>query len=1188
MGTAKFCASCGRSITTGSSVCGGCGAAVLRSCPACGAENRSGNRFCEQCGAAQRPSADDSAIRLVIPARLAAISATPVPSERREVTVVFVDASNFTALSNRLDSEDVYTFIDEAMRLLVDVVAEYDGTIDKFTGDGLMALFGAPAAHENDAERAVRAAWEMQRVMQPFRERLRAERGFDFRIRIGVHTGEVVAGRIGNSLHAEYTVIGDTVNLASRLQAATDPDTVLVSAMTHERTAWSFHYETVPALTLKGISAPVTAYRLQGLRPYPAPQRGLPGLHVPMIGREQQFYALQQGFKALRAGEKLQVAIVTGAAGVGKTRLVRELSRWIGDSDALVLESHCSSLGRAHPLSLAADLIRSVLGLTAADPPHAHVEAVHAYAARKAIPADEIAPYLLSLLGITDIDRTLQSALDLLDEEMLQQQTHVAVRRILTSEAQARPMVVILDDLHWIDSASRDLFEYIIQSCGDERLFFVLTARDNEPSEPLQSLIEAANAFAEEVVYLKLEPLDLAHTRLLVESIIPGDSASLRELRKKIAPRCEGNPFYLEELVRALIDQGGLEGSPGSSWNVTPIASQVLQDVPPTLRALILARFDRLSREPRRILQNASVLGRVFPVRLLQRITEAAPGEIAPALQDLVSKEFLRDEMCGLEKGFGFHHALVQEAVHGTLLKRDRQELHLLVAQAIEQGMFRIAGDKDELLAYHYAGSTTPEKAIPYLIAAAEYAARRYAHDAAIDRCSAALSAIGPGSASEDALRTQLILGRSLRITGRYAEARGVLETAIGSAYDVLKDQDAGVHSPGAALFVDLLRELADVKVSEGVPDEAYMHLDEAALIAATWDDEEGKRLRYALRDRMAWVRFRQGQLDEALLLAGETARALSEEQTPDPVTLASLYNTVGGVLWQYGKREAAAEYVRKSLGAYHKIGYLLGKANAHTNLGILHYAQGQWRESAASFEKSDFIRRETGCMIGRAGNLHNLGMLRMALGDHDGAKNDLETALRVSRQLGEPLDILRSLLALAHVAILQLRFSDATKLLDVIATEHASKLLPIDLAQVGWLTALIVAHRQSPAEGIAVACDAVSMARESGAADVEVDCMRVLGILYARDGRYDDAKATLQSSVDLAGKMNDPYRRALALVELGRLPNVGERRALIDEAANHFAELGASFDLDRALSAESDSRAARSGPPDVKGRATL
>lgn len=1154
----KFCTSCGTRLADSASACPGCGAAQTHACANCGSTNPGGSRFCACCGTAiaTEPAA-------VVPEVLA----EDLSSQRREVTVIFVDVTDFTSVSSRLDSEDVYSFIDEALKLLVDVVTDYEGTIDKFTGDGLMAIFGAPVAHENDAERAVRAAWEMQRTIAPFRQRLQTQHGFDLRLRIGVNTGDVVAGRIGGSVHAEYTVIGDTVNLAARLQTAAEPDSVVVSASTHARTAANFRYEPMPPLALKGIPGLVTAYKVAGIMPYIGSKRGVPGIEVPMIGREIPLATLRLTYERALTQGRLTIVCVSGDAGVGKTRLSEEFARVILDPFSMrLISTKCVALTKSRPLSGAGDLLRNLLGLDETDPPQAQAEALRAFMSPLLEHgADDMTAYLASMLGILEEFPEAARSIQALDEAMLQQQTHVAMRMAVLGAAQDQPLVVVVDDLHWLDPASRDLLTYLIQSNPAYPILMLLVTRQLERTTTLRSLFDAAAAHGERFVEIELRPLDRMDARALMRKLLPVDTLQAQNLRNRIVARSQGNPFYLEELVRMLIDRGGLVRS-GGNWQVSPEAENLLQDLPSTLRGLILTRADCLPRDLRSVLQKASVLGRSFPVRLLQQLVVDEKIDLPLALQELEHRDFLEEKAFGLERGYTFRHILIQEAMHSTLLRRDRQELHHVAAEAVENGEFWSGAERDEALAYHWGESREPAHALPYLLAAAENAARRHANEAAADHCRKALAILEHAPNGELETRVRLILGRALKFLGHLNDAKLVLHDARTDLFAHLSLAEGTVET--TTMYAELLRELADVLAREGSLDQAFKHLEEAWLALTEWDIS-ATALRYSVLERMAWVRFRQGQREDALMRADELVKTLEARDDADPVTLANAYNTLGGVLWQFGKPEASVPYIRRSLGLYHKIGYLFGKAIAHMNLGVLYYAQGKWSEAANNFERSEWLRREIGYMVGRASNLHNLGNLRMSLGDHAGARTDFETSLSIAEQLGEEMERTHSRIGLAQLAVIEGRYDDAQKMLE--AVRQMPSLDDEQRVQMKWISALVESHRDLDV-AITIAEDAYQQAREKELRELETDCARVAGTLHARSGNFTTAEELLRKSVELARNMGDPYREAQALLELGtvtsRLEVARDGRAMIEEAARLFDELGASYDVKRATAA--------------------
>ncbi|RME62447.1 MAG: zinc-ribbon domain-containing protein [Caldilineae bacterium] len=784
------CPQCGQAVPEGSKFCNHCGAPMAQEqlCAVCHQVLPAGSKFCNHCGApalgadeagaAKGLGHDNGSARAggvvsptseatngraqpilsqptydwmqgqpvlgpnaeamfgglqnLMPAPLANKMRAALPSlsgERREVTVLFLDVKNFTAASNRLDSEDIYLIIDTAMRLLVQIVYKYEGTVDKFTGDGLMALFGAPIAHENDPERAVRAALEMQEALQALRQRTLSEHGFDLQARIGINTGLVIAGSLGNDLHMEYTVIGDTVNLASRLETAADPGAILVSFSTYQRTRPLFTYVTLPPKRLKGFPEPVRAYRPLQVRAQPGSVRGLPGLQTPMIGRSRDLARLQAAMDDLiRQGER-RITLVTGEAGLGKSRLVSEFRKSVQGSEVAIYQGNCLSYARSQPMWVIADLLRDMVQISDTDPIDFQQRALQDFIAAHGLNLSEVLPYLLHLLGLGQMDAQASQRLQMLDADMLQKQTHAAVRSLLLACAH-QPTVLIFEDLHWVDPASRDFLQYFIQTTSNTPFHLIFISRDYERQTSVRPLIETVQQFKHQVEDIRLRALSQEDSHKLIDQLIPQNEPVAERLKEAIIQRAEGNPFYIEEIVRMLIDNEGLQEDDGKLC-VTEQASALLHDVPGTLRGLILARFDQLPEDLRQTLQEAAVLGRSFPIRLLEKLHPGNEDRIMEQLAELTQRHFLQEEPFGAERGYAFRHTLIQEAVYSTLLKRDRRQLHSLVAQALEESSFLRPEEQVEVLAYHYAESSQPDKAIPYLISAAESAARRSAYETA-------------------------------------------------------------------------------------------------------------------------------------------------------------------------------------------------------------------------------------------------------------------------------------------------------------------------------------------------------------------------------------------------------------------------------------------------------------------------
>ena len=1096
-------------------------------------------------------------------------------SERREVTVLFLDITNFTAASHNLENEEVYLFIDEAMSLLTEVIHKYEGTIDKFTGDGLMALFGAPVAHENDPERALRAALEMQQVLQPFQARLKESRNIDFKTRIGINTGSAVAGKLGSNVHMEYTVIGDTVNVASRLEAAAEPDTILVSAETYQRTHSLFEFEAVPSFTAKGIADPILAFRVADLRATPGRMRGVTGLQSPMIGRAQDLARLQQAMAAVRADKARHIGFITGEAGVGKSRMVAEFRRTLPASDARVYQGNCLTYARSKALWVVAELVRDMVDLPQSDPADQQRARLERYLDQLGLLNEDTLPYLLNVLALIEPNSPQEARLQLLDATMLQQQTHAALRQVILAEAQAGPLVLIFEDLHWVDTASRDFLEFLIQTTSDIPLLLLLVSRQAERKTVMQPLLTAAEKTPDYLTDVPLQVLSDADGQLLVDQLIKQMTPEARILKQRIAERAEGYPLYVEEIIRMLIDQDGLVREPnGGGWRVTGQANELLKSVPGTVKGLVLARFDRLPEKVRQMLQRLAVLGVAFPASLLQVLNGVKPETLKVYLDELEMRQFIKAETFRSEPGYMFQHALLQETIYSTLLKRDRRKIHAQVAQTIETNAICPQDERTELLAYHYAESNQPVKAIPYLIPAAKNAARRCAYETASEHYQRAITLLPdqPEAGGPEFFEARIGLARSLKFRGEFGTASQYLTKAL----EYLWQSELAASSVALwPILIECLRQLADIRQREGLYDAALEYLNVGLQVLGETAAQEQASLWRSLLERMAWIRFRQGQLEEATAVAQSVIESLGPDNEDDPITLAKVFNTLGGISWQQGHREAAVDYVNRSLQLYERVGYLWGMAIAYGNLGILYDVLGDWLQAADYHERAYTLQQTIGDIESQARSFDNLGLLHMVMGEHALAEQELNAGLSIRQRLGDHWGVAQSQVNLAHLAIIRARFSEAGRFAERVLT--VSDTIESSEIQVPahWSLALVQAEQGEVETGLVLAEQALEMARLAGFMEGETDCLRVLGILHTRAGRFVQAEEFLRASIDLSVKQNNGYRQSLALLELGqvyqRLAEADKAGAeqwwakaleALREAAAQFERLGATYDL--------------------------
>jgi len=677
-----------------------------------------------------------------------AVSCSSSEGERKPVTILFTDIVGSTAIAGRLDPEEWREVVSGAHRRVSEAVVRYEGTVAQLLGDGVLALFGAPVAHEDDPVRAVRAALDIQAAIAAYAREL-AGYVDDFAMRIGIHTGEVVVGEVGSEQHAEYLAVGDAVNLAARLQAAAAPGKALVSESTARLVRQTFELASLGEITVKGKTAPVAVYEVVGRRAAPTRTRGLPphpspvtsgvsggrpaeappesrarlagllALRSPLVGREAELAVLTGALEGLCEGHGAIVTLL-GEAGIGKSRLVDEAHGW-ADSNLCQpphwLEGRALSYGAGFSYWTITQLLKADLGLSDGDPEvRARVALRRRLNALFGGEAAEVLPYLAHLLGLK-LEGEGAERLAALDSETLKHQVLVCVRRYFETLAERQPLVLVCEDLHWADPSTLDALGELLALTDHVPLLLLLVGRSERQHGSWRLKVRAETEYAHRYAEIVLRPLAGGDSGRLVDNLL--DAPGLAEpLRRLLLERAEGNPFYLEELVASLVEQGVLVRE-GDAWQVkAPIESL---SIPDTVQGVILARIDRLEEDVRGTLQMASVIGRSFLYRLLQAIAEAE-RQLDRHLVILQRADLVREKAVRPELEYVFKHSLAQEAAYHSLLLERRRELHRRVGEALEA----LFADRQEqfygLLAHHFDLAEQAERAVHYLIAAGDKA----------------------------------------------------------------------------------------------------------------------------------------------------------------------------------------------------------------------------------------------------------------------------------------------------------------------------------------------------------------------------------------------------------------------------------------------------------------------------------
>ena len=690
------CSTCEASNPEGARFCGRCGGPLSQECPGAPRPCRV-QRFCSECGTA-----------IAETPRTHADAATEVAEgERKQVTVLCCDIVGSTALAERVGAEAMHDLLNRFFEMALVEVHRYGGTINKFLGDGFLALVGVPSAHEDHARRAVLAALAVQRRL---RDEWSEREGFPWpvRARVGLNSGMVVVGRLGDDLQADYTAIGDTTNVAARLEALAEPGTILISDSTARQVAGYVALEPLGPLEVRGKHEPVIAHRVTGIGPRRSPLDRSAGTLGRFVGRERQLAALAEALAEARAGQG-QVVGVVGDPGMGKTRLVAEFRRSLAGERITWLEGRCLSYGGSIPFLPLIDIVRANCGIADVNRPEAIADKVRFSLREVGLDPDQRAFLLLHMLGTREgaeavADRT---------PEAIKAATFETLLQLSLAGSRQRPIVLMVEDLHWIDRISEEWLTALVENLPGAPILLLATHRPGYVAPWL------GRSDAGQLTLPRLVPDDAL---VVVESVL-GTETLPSGVAEAVVRRGEGNPFFLEELARAIRERDDVEGE---------------APVPSTIQDVLAARVDRLAEGPRRVLQTAAVLGREFPLQLLEAVWDG-PGRLIAHLLELKRLEFLF-ERSGDEPVYVFKHALTQDVAYATLLTSRRNALHEAAGGALEVLYADRLEQVYDRLAHHFSRTDRHEKAIEYLTRFAERAVRSYAHAEAAEALREAIS----------------------------------------------------------------------------------------------------------------------------------------------------------------------------------------------------------------------------------------------------------------------------------------------------------------------------------------------------------------------------------------------------------------------------------------------------------------
>ena len=924
--------------------------------------------------------------------------------ERKQVTVMFADISGFTAMSEKLDPEEVRSLINACFERLGAVIARYDGHIDKFIGDAIMVLFGAPVAHENDPERALRAALDMVATLDAFNADYVGQLPQPLSLHFGVNSGLVIAGGIGTRQRQHYSVMGDPVNLASRLEGLSEAGEILVGEDTYRLTAPLFEFEVLGPVKVKGKEKQITVYRLLGAREVsPGQIRGVEGLSSPLVGREQEMATLKAVLGRLLNGQGGLVSVV-GEAGIGKSRLTKEL--YLACQDQPKVKQTTWARGRAISYGenvsylVVRDLLYDLLKISPARSP---VEAgLSLQTELDGLFVSQIAdvyPYLAHLLEIPVDEETTRRIKDLAGEA-LHQRILQSIQTYLLAKARQQPLILVWEDLHWADPSSLELLESLLLLTRRNPLLLLFIYRPRSESRVWRFHRKIPQIVPDCQTEIALAPLTLEESNQLLRNLL-GVCDMPPETAQLLLTKAEGNPFYIEEVIRSMIDTGMIiPGENGQGWTVTEGIEEI--QLPDTLQGIIMARIDRLDPDVKRILQIAAVVGRNFPYWVLAQVMNEENSQtmsrLKEGLQKLGTADLIRRRNDDPDLEFAFTHIFTQESIYQSLLHTDRRQLHLHVGEILEAWFAARpfapnqaepgSGDDNiiPVLAYHFQQSGDKDRAINYLTLAGDQAEAAFANREAVEFYSRALALLPKEEYSD---RWKILIKRE-QILDRLGE-RGLQSSDLvlmQTLAELMADDSclAVTHNRRAAYFDKISEYEASAEAAE-------VGLQRARLSGNVQLEAQSLNL-LALA---AWRRF---EYDTVVKCANEALDAL--RVVGDPVDRITSLLHLGRASYRLGQYDVALDYVRAAQNLASYTNDRENEAVSSLILGWIYQRLGDYEAAEGHYQAALQKRRRIGDRYGEAAALSHLGWLARDHQRHEDGLRYCQEALDISKEIGD------------------------------------------------------------------------------------------------------------------------------------------------------------------------------------------
>lgn len=1074
------CTACGTETPAGMAFCGACGARLGKSCPSCAFESPEGFRFCGRCGASL-----ESTEALPV-AELAA--SRPPPSEeeradRRTVTVMFADLEESTALSERLDPEELRDVVRRYQEVAERVVSHFGGYVAQYLGDGILVYFGYPRAHEDDARRAVLSGLGLLEALKGLNQQLSDELGLTVSIRVGIHTGLVVAGMMGAGARHERLALGRTPNIAARLQSLAEPNTVVLSAATQRLVTDVFVLEALGRHELKGASEPVAIFRALRERDV---RRFETDPALPLIGREREYGTLVEAFEQV-AGERGRVVLVSGEAGIGKSRLVRAFRDRIHPDRHVLRVLSCSAYSQNSAFHPLVDLVEDLAGLRVDDPGERKLDRLEAFVASLGWDPQPATALLASLLNLPSEER--YGPVELTPQRQRERLSEL-LTRLLLDPGEGRLAVILFEDLHWIDPSTRELIDHLVRRVATAPVFILLTARpDFVPSWDMRAHIERVS----------LERLADDRVEEILDRLA-GDREVPQRVRRRIVERADGVPLFAEELTRTLLDSGALDEEMPETF------------IPATLQGSLTARLDRLATV-KEVAQLGAVVGREFSFRMIRAVTDLDDEVLRQELTKLADAEILYEQGFPPDSTYVFKHALLQEAAYESLLKSRRMAHHRRIARALREQFQDVAESRPEQVAHHLTEAGETLDAVEQWLAAGRSALARSANLEAIEHLRRGLELLE--SLPDDARRQRLEMAIQSTFGPAWIATRGYTAPEVEQAYS--RALELADRLGERTERMQILRGLGTYHQGRGDLArslELYFRFQE--LADAGGRDDERAEAAYLVGTSLFFLgRFREARerLDVACdpSLSGDP-RSEVRRIGQDSRATALMYSAL--VDWQLGYPDRSLTGCQQALSRAEEVGQPFTLAGCRAFASWIHQFRGEPEATRKHAEAALEISREQGFPFWEAWSTMALGWARVALGDSEEALESLERGLATFQAGGMRLLQTYFLSTLAEAQSRLGRTDDglATLRQALQAVESSEeRFWEAELHRLeGELRAELPEHPERDARAEEALLRALEVAREQRGRSLELRAATSLGELWSRQGRHDEARRLL------------------------------------------------------------------------------